>query len=297
MRCHISRPTPADVTAADTLVVGAGYTGRRLLEKLGDRAAGLSRRADADHRVSAFDLDGDGPLPIEPPKNYAIAITVPPRRDGPSEPRLERLLDALGQAPTRIVYLSTTGVYGDRGGATVDETTAPNPGTARAKRRLAAESLLASRCGIGTDLLILRVPGIYGPSRLGQARIAAREPVLCEADANPGNRIHVDDLVRCLIAALAPTVPAGIYNVGDGDTRSSTWFAGEVARQCGLEPPPTVGRDEAEAQFSAQRLSFLRESRRVELLKMHDVLEPGIRYRDAADGIAASLAEEQAGLG
>jgi nucleoside-diphosphate-sugar epimerase len=88
-------------------------------------------------------------------------------------------------------------------------------------------------------------------------------------------------------------VPAGIYNVGDGDTRTTTWFMNEVARQAGLAPPPTVTRDEAERTFSPMRLSFLRESRIVDVSKMRQTLGLNPKFTNPADGIAASLREEQ----
>jgi len=98
-------------------------------------------------------------------------------------------------------------------------------------------------------------------------------------------------LVATAIAALEADRPPGIYNVGDGDTRSSTWFAMEVARQAGLPPPPTVTRKQAEETFSARRLSFLRESRRLDLTRMLEQLRPDLKYTDATDGIAASLGD------
>ena len=141
-------------------------------------------------------------------------------------------------------------------------------------------------------MVILRVPGIYGPGRLGIDRIQAALPVLEEKDANPGNRIHVYDLATCCIAGLSPDVPDGIYNVGDGDHRSGSWFTNEVARQSGLPPPPTISFEEAQKTFSPMRLSFLRESRIVDTTRMREVLGVTPRYADAADGIAASLVEE-----
>jgi nucleoside-diphosphate-sugar epimerase len=153
--------------------------------------------------------------------------------------------------------------------------------------------MLADWCtGRHTTAVVLRVPGIYGPGRLGTDHIREAMPVLEEDDANPGNRIHVDDLATCCIAALSPGVPDGIYNVGDGDHRSGTWFANEVARQAGLPPPPTISLEEARKTFSPMRLSFLRESRIVDTTKMREVLGVTPKYADAADGIAASLAEE-----
>lgn len=272
-----------------TLFVGAGYTGARVLARLPDAVA-LGRSRPGNGRL---DLDRDEPLQVTLPEQYAVIYSVPPAPDQPGDPRLARFLALLPHPPERIVYLSTTGVYGDRDGDRVDETAEPRPENARTERRLAAERLLADWCtGRGTTAIVLRVPGIYGPGRLGTERLREGMPILREEDANPGNRIHVDDLATCCIAALSPDVPDGIYNVGDGDHRSGTWFSGEVARQASLPPPPTISRAEAEKTFSPMRLSFLRESRVVDTRKMREVLGVIPQYADAADGIAASLAEE-----
>ena len=276
------------------VVVGVGYVGRRLLESLPQQSRlGLSRAPGRDD-VRTLNLDDVPITPIDLPADYSIAYTVPPSRDHRHDVRLGRLLEALSRPPRRFVYLSTTGVYGDRDGQRVDETTPVNPQSDRARRRVDAEEQLTAWCvRHSVTRVILRVPGIYGPGRLGTDRIESGRPVLEEADANPGNRIHVDDLVACCLAALQPGVPDGIYNLGDGDERSSTWFSGEVARQLGLEPPPTVSRDEAARTFSERRLSFLGESRRVDITKMKTVLGVQPRYGDAADGIRASIADEQ----
>jgi nucleoside-diphosphate-sugar epimerase len=272
-----------------TLFVGAGYTGARVLKRLPDTVAlGRSRTGDAQ-----VDLDRDVRLRFELPIEYAVIYSVPPASDQPGDPRLSRFLAMLTHPPARLVYLSTTGVYGNRDGDRVDETSEPRPESARAERRLAAERILAEWCtGRQTTAVVLRVPGIYGPGRLGTDGIRSGMPVLEEKDANPGNRIHVDDLATCCIAALSGNVPDGIYNVGDGDHRSGTWFTNEVARQAGLPPPPTVGLAEAQKTFSPMRLSFLRESRIVDTRKMREVLGVLPKYADPADGIAAALAEE-----
>ena len=274
-----------------TLVTGTGYTGRRVLDLLPvDSVMGLSRSAiDTDRPVSTFDLDSASMLPIELPARYAVIYTVPPKGDAPDE-RLRRFLSMLAPAPVRFIYISTTGVYGDCGGETVTEATPVNPSNERAARRVAAEALLAKWAGKNEcELFILRAPGIYGPGRLGLERIQAGMPVLAEDDANPGNRIHVDDLARCCVAALSPGAPAGIYNVGDNDNRSSTWFTGEVARQSGLPAPPEISREQANKEFSPQRLSFMTESRRVNTTKMRSVLGVMPRYANPEDGIKASL--------
>jgi len=275
-----------------TLVTGTGYTGRRILPRLPDDAvAGISRSAiNAERPVHAFDLDKASRLPVGVRGRYAVIYTVPPAGDPPDR-RLQRFLPLLTPAPARFVYISTTGVYGDCEGETVTELTPVNPQNERSAQRVAAEEQLAAwsrdnNCA----LIILRVPGIYGPGRLGTQRIRSGTPVLDADCAYPGNRIHVDDLAVCCVAALAPEVPAGIYNVGDDDHRSSTAFTLSVARLAGLPPPPQISREEARRQFSLQRMSFLSESRVVDTTKMREVLGVMPRYADPEDGIRASLA-------
>jgi nucleoside-diphosphate-sugar epimerase len=274
------------------LVVGAGYVGRRFLDRQeAGRAIGLSRSPVASRQpLHELDLDADQALPISLPEPYSVLYTAPPSPAHDTDVRLERLLEMLHPAPRRIAYISTTGVYGDCGGERVTEERPVNPQSGRARLRVAAERAAAAWCARhGVSLVILRVPGIYGPGRLGIERIRAGAANIRDADANPGNRIHVDDLVRCCEAAMADTAPAGIYNVGDGDNRSATWFASEVARQCGLEPPPVISREQAEREFSPMRLSFLGESRRIDTTKMREVLGVIPQYEDAEAGIAASL--------
>lgn len=276
-----------------TIVMGTGYTGRRVLESLpADGALGLNRTlVSSSRRVERFDLDEDTALPVELPDDYAILYTIPPGGEQ-ADTRLQRLLEALTSAPRRFVYISTTGVYGNRDGAIVTEATQPRPETERAKRRAIAEQMLGRWCTEqAVDLVVLRSPGIYGPGRLGVERIEQGVPILREEDANPGNRIHVDDLARCCLAALDPNVPAGVYNVADGDQRSTTSFTKEVARQCGLEPPPEISRAKAIEEFSATRLSFMTESRRIDSTRMREVLGVTPEYSNAADGIKASLDE------
>lgn len=282
-----------------TLVTGVGYTGRRVLALLPHESViGLSRAAqDIDRSTTLFDLDSATTLPVALPPRYAIIYTVPPKGDAP-DARLQRFLAMLEPAPQRFVYISTTGVYGDVAGATVSEVTPVKPANERSGRRVAGETLLAAWCGKNACyLVILRAPGIYGPGRLGLDNIRSRMPVLSEEDANPGNRIHVDDLAACCVAALAENAPAGIYNVGDNDHRSSTWFTCEVARQAGLPAPSQISREAANRQFSPARLSFMAESRRVDTRKMREVLGVTPRYANPEDGIAASLADERRDTG
>ncbi|MEX2260114.1 MAG: NAD-dependent epimerase/dehydratase family protein, partial [Woeseia sp.] len=279
------------LTRRSVLVAGNGYVGQRLLAALPAASAiavnRTAREPINDNPTVAVDLD-DASLNALPVTGDAIIYTVPPAAvDGP-DPRLSRFVAALANGdrlPQRFVYFSTSGVYGDCGGHLVDESATPRPATSRARRRLAAERLLQSWGEEnGVELCILRVPGIYGPGRLGLERLTEGEPVLMDADANPGNRIHVDDLVQCALAAAAvePVVP--LCNVGDGDHRSGTWFAKAVAAEAGLPAPPEIPRHEAERSFSQRRLSFLAESRRLDTSRMSDELGVLPLYADALDG-------------
>lgn len=279
------------------VVAGAGYLGRRVLEALPDRATvAIGRReppAGTARAFMALDLDSpiDAPVTIDQP--YALLYTAPPPATGSDDPRLERLLVNLATPPMRLVLISTTGVYGDRGGEDVRETDPVSPDSDRAKRRVAAEqhaAAFASKAGI--PLVILRVPGIYGPGRLGLDRLAAGGEVLADADSGPGNRIHVDDLVTCCLAALREDSEPGVYNVGDGDNRSSAAFSRAIAELAGLPAPISLSLEEARRRWSPMRFSFALESRRVDTGKMQRVLGVSPRYADPLDGIRASLEAE-----
>ena len=264
-----------------TVIVGAGYTGQRVHALLQNSTA--LRSADVN-------LDSQGSAPLVFTEPFSILYTVPPIADGGEDRRLNQLFELLESKPARFVYLSTTGVYGDCAGQSVDENTPVKPMNRRSRARVAAENTLSRLCkNLGIECVVLRVPGIYGPGRLGLERIREGAPIIAEAEAGPGNRIHVDDLAACSVAALNTAVPSGIYNVGDGDHRSSSWFAKTVADVAGLKPPPEISWAEAEATFSESRLSFLRESRRVDTTKMRETLGLTPRYEDPVEGIRASL--------
>ena len=271
-----------------TVVAGTGYTGHRVLARLPEEhALGLGRTPiDTDRPFIEVDFDTVESLDAALPDAYAVLYTCPP--DGPGDQRLRRFLSVLPHPPARFVYISTTGVYGDCLGAVVTEETPVKPDNRMSRPRVDAENLLTAWAAkTSCELVILRVPGIYGPGRLGVERIQAGEAYLEETAANPGNRIHVDDLAECCLAALTPRAPAGIYNVGDGDHRTATWFAEEVARQGGLPEPRKISRGEAAKEFSPMRLTFLASSRIVDTTKMREIL--GVSPRTPEEGIRDSL--------
>lgn len=288
------------------LIAGCGYVGRRLAERLVESwkviAIARSPGTLADLRTIGIeplfaDLDAITPLQIPGPAadGAAVAYLAPPPGTGVTDPRLERFLAALGDSrPLVVLYMSTTGVYGDTGGATVDESSPAAPANDRSRRRLAAERAVQGWCDArGTRCVVLRVPGIYGPDRLPLERLGRGEPTIRPEDSGPGNRIHVDDLVSACIAAVEKPV-SGIFNVGDGDHSSTTEFLLKTASLAGLKPPGLVSLAEARGQVSPGMLEFLVESRRVDTTRMREELGVVPRHANLDSGIAASLREMRA---
>ena len=190
--------------------------------------------------------------------------------------------------PRRIVYISTSAVYGDCQGAWITESQAVNPATARGHRRLDAEQQLRAWCSArNTQWILLRVPGIYGPGKLPLARIRKGTPVLREEDSPFTNRIHADDLAAVCVAAMHSTQANTIYNVSDGHPSNMTDYFFSVADAAGLPRPPTVSRKESQRVLSAGMLSFLNDSRRMSNSKMLDELAVTLLYPDLGAGLSS----------
>jgi nucleoside-diphosphate-sugar epimerase len=280
-------------------IIGCGYTGLRLARCLqtrghpvrgyGTRTASLGQIAAVGAEPALLNLDSElVPLDFD---GHVVYYLVPPAPLGDRDDRLERLLEHTVGKPRRFIYLSTTGVYGERGGATVDEETPPAPSSERAVRRLAAEITLRQWADSrAVPWCILRVPGIYGPGRLPLDRLKRRDPAIDPVDAGPSNRIHVEDLVTaCLAAGFAARAGERIYNVTDGSDDSPTAYLQRVARIGNLPPPPLVSRSDAAKTFSAGSWSFSGESRRVDNRRMLDELGITLKFHDLDAGIRASL--------
>jgi nucleoside-diphosphate-sugar epimerase len=184
-------------------IIGCGYTGRRLAGRLlasGARVRGFATQAESLDQIASIGAEAR-PLDLDAaivPTDFGgevVYYSVPPAAQS-GDPRLDRFLNGVSGTPTRLVYLSTTGVYGDRAGGRVDEDTPPAPTTERAARRMAAESHVTQWADLhGVSWCILRVAGIYGPGRLPLDRLRRATPAIVPREATPGNRIHVTDLV------------------------------------------------------------------------------------------------------
>lgn len=304
----MAHPTSPVTPASRTVIVGAGYAGARLAQALRERVPlvvttsspdrpALLREAGLDARCWNLDEATTAPLRADEVSGAVLHYHVPPPPQGRQDPRLERMLRTLPAVPRRIVYLSSTGVYGDARGATVDEDTPPAPHVPRTVRRLAAETLLRAWCAIhGTEWTVLRVPGIYGPGRLPRERLLRGDPVIVEAEAGPGNRIHVDDLVSaCLLAGEQVAAANRMFNLGDGDESSSTRYLTLAAELLGLPAPPQLPRAAVQRAIPAEAWSFLGPSRRVDTSRIRRELGFRPRYASLEDGLRACIAEEGSG--
>jgi len=207
--------------------------------------------------------------------------------------RTARLLAALMQRsslPQRVIYISTTGVYGDRGGAWVSESSRRAPQSDRARRRVDAEDRLRrfgkrNRVRVG----ILRAPGIYAADRLPRERLRRGEPVLRDDDDVHTNHIHADDLARLACLAIFRARPGRVYNaVDDTHMKMAEYFA-FAADALGLPRPPRMSRDEVAARLSPMALSFMSESRRIGNERIRRELRVRLKYPTVREGFAAAL--------
>jgi nucleoside-diphosphate-sugar epimerase len=261
----------------------------------GARVRGFATRADSLRQIEAAGadahrLDLDGTLGAVDFSGEVVYYSVPPAPHA-GEVRLDRFLQNVSGVPARLVYLSTTGVYGDHLGAPVDEDVPPAPRTERAVRRLQAENKIREWADSRRiSWCVLRVSGIYGPGRLPLDRLRRRVPAIVAQEATPGNRIHVADLATaCLAAGRASAAHRRIYNVADGNHHSLTEYLQRVADIAGLPRPPLITRAEAERTMGATPESFLSESRRIDNGRMLRELGVALAYGDLDAGIRASL--------
>lgn len=281
-------------------IAGCGDIGQRVARLWRQRA--LPVRALARSPASAERLRGHGIEPhsgdLDQPDSlgdfalagHALYYFAPPAEGSDDDPRVSAFVAALSRQtpPALLVYLSTSGVYGDRQGAWVDEETPPAPQTARARRRLHAENTLRQW---GREqqvpVVVLRVGGIYGAGRLPIERLRKGLPVLREEECGYTNRIHADDLARICVAAAEHGGADRIYNVSDGQNGTMTQYFKAVAARLGLPLPPEISLQEAKRQLSPAMLSYLTESRRMRNARLLEELGITLDYPDLASGLAA----------
>ena len=250
----------------------------------------IDRLQDSGIRTLIADLDDPSSLKNLDIHQALIYYFAPPPDQGVIDTRISHFIAAMqDMVPQRIIYISTSGVYGDCHGAWVTEDEAVKPSADRSRRRLDAEQQLKSYCKRSdAELVILRVPGIYGCDRLPVARIKQGRSVVKDHDSFT-NRIHEDDLARICVATGEKNKPADIYNVSDGQPGTMAQYFTETARALKLPLPPEISWQEARRVMSPEMLSYLSESRRIDNTKMLKELDIKLLYPDLHAGLAACV--------
>jgi nucleoside-diphosphate-sugar epimerase len=282
------------------LIFGFGYTGKALARRLigeGSSVAATARKPE--DRTAAEAL---GVRPVDPSdtdalteavaKAQAVLVTAPPGERGcPGLEALAPAIAAAGAFPDWIGYLSTTGVYGDRAGRWVSETSALNAQSVEGARRVAAErDWLQMGRGMGLTVTVFRLPGIYGPGRSPFDRLREGSARRLVKPGHVFSRIHVEDLAAGLAASIARPRPAGIYNLCDDEPAASADVTAHAARMLGMEPPPEEPFDPLTLSPAAQR--FYAECKRVSNARAKAELGWRPAYPTYREGLKAILEQE-----
>ena len=281
------------------LIIGCGDTARRAIPLLTKhyRLYALIRKdpqrewlgaqgvtpilGDLDDRASLARLAGLADI---------VLHFAPPPTTGTKDVRTRRLLAVLskGILPQHLVYISTSGVYGDCSGARVSETHPINPQSERAQRRVDAEMRIRDWAGRnGVRASILRVPGIYAGDRLPLDRIRVSMPAIVAEEDSYTNHIQSDDLVRIVAAALRRGRPNRAYNASDDSEMKMGDYLDAVADAHGLRRPPRITRAQAQRTLPDSLLSFMNESRRLTNERTKKELGVVLRYPTVADLLAS----------
>jgi nucleoside-diphosphate-sugar epimerase len=282
------------------LIIGCGDVMRRALPQLVRRWHVLALVRRRDPQLSALgvtqiegDLDQRNTLTRLAGISHAVIHSAPPAPNGTHDARTRNLIATLRRGkslPRQLIYISTSGVYGDCAGAIVNETRAPAAQSPRALRRMDAERRLRrfgrSR-GLRCRVSILRAPGIYAADRLPLERLRQRLPLMLPGEDSHSNHIHADDLGRACLAALTRGAANRVYNVSDDSSlKMGEWFDA-LADTFDLPRAVRLPREEVRHAVPALQWSFMQESRRLDNRRMKKELHLRLRYPTVASGIIA----------
>ncbi len=285
---------------------GLGFSARALADRMcgrGGQVSGTCRTTGkADHLaaagIAAHPFDGAAPLDSEGLAALQSAshllISAPPTAEG--DPALNRHGDDLRKIAGDfewVGYLSTTGVYGDTGGALVTEDSPLNPSSPRSEYRVRAErAWLDLWAEAGLPVHVFRLAGIYGPGRsvLDQVRTGAARRI--DKPGHRFSRIHVEDIARVLDASIARPDPGAVYNVCDDEPAAQADVVAHACALLGQDPPDPVPFDHAAAAMSPMARSFWRDNRVVANRRVKHDLGVALAYPTYREGLAAILAAE-----
>ena len=283
------------------LILGCGDVGMRLLPLIRARFRVFAVTSDPERRA---ELRAAGAVPVladlDVPRSLRrlahlaqfVVHLAPPPSHGARDQRTRNLCAVL-PAGARMVYVSTTGVYGDCGGALIDETRPVAPHNTRAVRRVDAETVLRDWARRSqARLAILRVPGIYARDRLPLRRLEQGTPALRAEDDVYTNHIHADDLARVVAQALFKAVGGRTYNAVDDSEMKMADYFDAVADTFGMARPPRVAREQLAGVVSPMLLTFMSESRRLSNARLKRELRVRLRYPDLHAALAAMAPAE-----
>ncbi|MBR0552474.1 NAD(P)-dependent oxidoreductase [Stakelama marina] len=253
------------------LIFGLGYTASRLAAALGEHGA-VVQGTTRDGRGGSIRFDDREAVETAIAAATHILSSVPPA-DG-ADPVLASYGEALRRSDAWLGYLSSTGVYGDVGGAWVDEGAPIGSG-----RRVARAD--ADAAWLARGARVFRLPGIYGPGRSALDRVASGKAHRVDVPGQVFSRVHVDDIVSGVIAGI--DAPAGAYNLSDDEPAGHNMVIEYAAALLGTAPPPFVALD----TLSPMAQGFYAENRRVANGKAKRVLGWRPRYRDYRLGLRA----------
>lgn len=278
------------------MCLGLGYSATALARRWqvrGGRVAATIRRAAAaaDDGILRADFFDAGAVAALIRDATHLVISIPPSEGG--EPTLDAFAAAIAAAPHLrwVAYLSSTGVYGDRGGGWVDETSDCRPSKTHGRYRAEAErewlSLWRDR---GVPVHVFRLSGIYGPGRSALDQLSAGTAKRIDKPGQMFSRIHVDDIALVLEASMARPRPGAIYNVADDLPAPAHEVVAHAAALLGLDPPPLEPFDPA--RMTPMAASFYSENRRVSNARLKRELGIDLRYPDYRAGLGGILAAQ-----
>jgi nucleoside-diphosphate-sugar epimerase len=290
------------MTAPRLFCFGLGYSAQALARRLaarGWRIAGTAREPARvaqlrDAGIEAFLFDGERPLD-DPARTLAgtshLLSSVPPDEDGDPVIAVHGADIAACGDLAWVGYLSTTGVYGDRGGGWVDEDSELAPTGPRGRRRVAAEGAWCELHRLhGVPVHVFRLAGIYGPGRNALAALRRGTAKRIDKPGQVFSRIHVEDIAAVLEASIERPAPGRAYNVCDDDPAPPESVIAYASDLLGRPPPPLIPF--AEAKLGPMARSFYRDNKRVSNRRIKDELDVRLRYPDYRAGLTALLATD-----
>ena len=273
-------------------IIGNGYIGDYMAANKPENVqfVGVCRSDKNNcHKNIRLDISKDNQalMNLIDKKSYVVYLT-PPQQNGNTDTVLKNFLSNINKENiNHIVYISTSGVYGDKKDGLVDEGAMVDPLTERAMRRVNAESQIKKS---GLRYTILRVPGIYGKGRLPLKRIKERLPLIKEKICKHTNLIHANDLAKIIIMCIDNADVNGLtINVSDGTAIKTTAYYLYIYDQLGLEYPDFIDYETANEKYDTKRLSFLNESRILDTSLMNKIFPDVIEFKDIKEGIRDSL--------